>query len=333
MGETVFIVPHGIAEGFSFATVAVTVLAVLAAGLPLAGDMKRLRGIARLGIDHIEALIVMGNLVHELQRERGLSAAHASSPAQNPEPVTEQHRRTDRFLGQWRNSIDTLTLQGRAAATREAVRVQISALAQSRARLLGNGLEPAAVVATYSAVIAALLEMSVAIVRATARGPTSRAALAYCNLLQAKEAAGRERATLTAALKAPPLPPSTRERCLDLVMTQEMYLRQFDLLASGEMAAFLKSSLSEVDGQIRAMRIAAAPENGMPTVSPQDWFALSSRRIDALKTVEDRLADAMKAGAVQFIATTQFQTWVARTMVGISVAATVSMIVLTRVFL
>lgn len=299
-------------------------------GLPLVADMKRLRGIARIGIDHINALIVIGNLVHELQRERGLSSAHVSAPGQDSGPLVEQRRRAGQFLTQWHNTAENLTLMGKAAVAREGVRKQLSILAKVRVDILDGKTDFATVVATYSQIIAALLDMSVAIVHATARGPTSRAALAYCNLLWAKEAAGRERATLTAALKTPPLAPATRARCLDLVMTQDMYLRQFELLAGSDMIAMLKNALSAVDGPVIALRAQAMAENG-DAVAPRDWFAQSTRRIDALKGIEDHLAAAMKTGAADFITATQFQTWMARSLVGISAAAMTVMIVLTRV--
>lgn len=323
---------HPFAEGFSASIGSVALLTLLMVSLPLIADMNRLRLLAKAGADHIRSIVIIGNLVHELQRERGLSAAFLSAPGQDAAPINEQRRRVSQFLTDWHNSTQSMTLVGKAAAARERARVEIGGLAQLRADISTLKTDVPSVIAAYSGTIAALLEMSVAIVHATARGPSSRPALAYCNLLWAKEAAGRERATLTAALKAPAIAPNDKTQCADLVMTQTMYLRQFDLLARSAIAAALKDALSGVDQEVSTLRNRAFTGNA-GAVSPQEWFAASTRRIDALKSVEDRLSDAMMADAFGFIASTQFQTWMARSLAGVSIAAMALMFGLTSFLL
>jgi hypothetical protein len=176
------------------------------------------------------------------------------------------------------------------------------------------------VVEAYSTTIAALLKMSVSIVHATTRGPTTHSALAYCNLLWAKESAGKERATITAALKSLPIPASVRSKCTDLVMSQDMYLRQFAILASPEMQKSLNTALSSVDPDVILMRVKALGHESN-TVSPEAWFETSSRRINALKTIEDQLAQSIVLSGSAFVSTTQTQIRIARAMMGTSAAA------------
>lgn len=311
---------HPFAEGFSASIGSVALLTLLMVSLPLIADMNRLRTVAKARADHIRSIVIIGNLVHELQRERGLSAAFISAAGQDAAPLEEQRRRVSRFLTDWHNSTQTTTLTGKAAAARERARIEIGRLAQLRSDISSVKTDVPNVIAAYSGTITALLDMSVAIVHSTARGPSSRPALAYCNLLWAKEAAGRERATLTAALKAPALSPNEKARCTDLVMTQTMYLHQFDLLARSNIITALKTALAGVDPEVSALRNHALSGEGQ-AVSPQEWFAASTRRIDALKSVEDLLSDAMMADASGFIAATQFQTWMARSLAGVSIAA------------
>jgi hypothetical protein len=307
-------------ESFSLTAFTVLVFGVVIVSIPLITDMNNLRIVARTGATNIESMVVIGNLVHELQKERGLSTGYIANPAQDQQGLHDQRIVVNRLLTQWHNVSGSLDLTGHAAASRESARVLVHSLGDLRADVLARSIPFPKAVEAYSETIAALLKMSVAIVHATTRGPTTHSALAYCNLLWAKESAGKERATITAALKSRPVPASVRSKCTDLVMSQDMYLRQFAILASPEMQTALKTALNTVDPDVISMRLRALGSDDS-RITPENWFETSSRRINVLKSVEDQLAQSMVLGGSQFVSTTQTQIKIARAMMGTSAAA------------
>ncbi len=248
--------------------------------------------------DVVRLAPAVSGLIHELQRERGISSGFIASKAAGfAEDMGRQRVETDRALAAFRSAFDQPVLlpegevfrrpldeAGRAVAEIEAVRKGISALTTSA---------PDAI-AYYTATIARLLAMTESVSSGTRSPEVIRATTAWNALLHGKELAGRERATGAAGFGAGAFSPEIHRSLLRLAAEQDADLATFRQLATPEEVAAFDASLGDtVQADVDRMRVIAwnAPFGAdVRAVPAKAWFAAATRRIDAMKTVEDRVA-------------------------------------------
>jgi methyl-accepting chemotaxis protein len=131
-----------------------------------------------------------------------------------------------------------------------------------------------------------------------------RALTSYWCLQNAKEMSGIERATLTATFYADKFLPGQFGKLLNATSAQNAFIDQFQKLTDeAGWQAFEQAKQDRAFAQVdeyRKTAIDKANEGGFG-VDPNAWFATITRKIDLLKTVQDRLADGLtaSAGAVQ----------------------------------
>ena len=117
--------------------------------------------------------------------------------------------------------------------------------------------------------------------------------IAYLDLLEAKERAGRERALGAVVSAAGELTEEYGRRLVGLIEAQEIFLYEFRAGASSEQRTLLQRQLaSEASERVYELRaiILASVENG--DTRPLDsalWFDAATRRIVELKGLEDRV--------------------------------------------
>lgn len=255
--------------------------------------------------------------VHELQRERGISSGHLASGGERfSDTLRQQRSSTDRALTtlnrvlprdmNWNGAAGAIipaidTLQGI-----EGLRLQVSAL----------GLFRDVAADRYTAMIATLFEVMASTAQ-VADGRMLRPQLALIAFLQAKEMVGQERALLTTMLASRDFGSRTHREELTRVRAQkETYIQQFLRLAEDDARnAYWDMNeqpfVSEVDS-IRRQAVVLAdnpwlPVGPLPTA--EQWFEVSTRKIDAMKALEDiislsveRSASRMEAHALQDLA-------------------------------
>ncbi len=296
----------------------------------ISGDMARIEALADFGVQ-------VGNLVHELQKERGLTAGFIGSKgARFAQELPAQRTATDRRLEAFRKALASLDEQGDDGGLRQALEAAQSSLGEveERRRAASALALPAAeAVAYYSHAIGRLLSVTGKIATLSPDGEIAVDAAAYANFLQAKERAGVERALLANAFAADGFAPGEFARFLGNGAEQATYQAVFRSLAGKQHLAMVNDKLSapvveEVE-KLKAAAIARAAE-GRFGVQADQWFRLATAKIDLLKEVEDRLAhDLMdKAAALQSQARRAMIVFVA-----ISVGALVVTLALTVVIM
>lgn len=121
----------------------------------------------------------------------------------------------------------------------------------------------------------------------------ARALVAMFSFMQGKELAGQERAVGAAAFAAGEFPASIQQTLLDLIDRQE---RCFDTFANfADDASRERWQSLPTDREFERLRRVACtrvPDN-LPLEGGLQWFALATARIDAMKQIEDRLAQTL----------------------------------------
>ena len=271
-----------------------------------AAEMERLQGMARTATR-------ASDLVHEIQKERGMTAGFLGSEGERfGEALKEQRGRTDQRLKALRDY-----LAGRARGLPQEGPVaealgRLKALQARREAIDGLALPLGEALGYYTGINTRLLDAIAAMPRMTSNATIGNQTTAFVNLLQAKERAGIERAVLANTFSADRFAAGMVERFTGLVAKQDAYLSVFHALAGPDAAAFFREQLDEsVTGPVQRMRQVAHKHSvaGRFGVPAEEWFAAATARIDALKAVEDHLGENLIATAAGLSAKARQALW------------------------
>jgi methyl-accepting chemotaxis protein len=242
----------------------------------------------------------VSDLIHELQKERGMSAGHLGSRGQKFKvELVRQRENTDahlkklnHFLREFDAELNREIAQGMASADSQMDR--LNEIRQGVSALTANG---EATLAYYSSLNAAYLDIIAQLPQFSTNVHINHKLDAYANFLKGKEQAGIERAVLTNTFTRDVFGPGMYERLVSLIAFQDTYLNLFATVAPAEYKDFFQRTLSgKTVDETAAMRRKALDkaEKGGFGVDASHWFAMQTGKIDLLKEVENFIAnDAM----------------------------------------
>jgi len=235
----------------------------------------------------------LGHCIHELQKERGLSAGFVASRGASYRPeLSAQRLKTDEA----RLKLER-TLVGPGAAfskpdTVTQIRERLGRLDSRRSAIDGLAVAAPEVIAAYTDLIASLLLGASDLTQVSANPQIGALTGAYLHLLQGKEQAGQERATGNMTLAGGAITPHLFARLVELSAAQETNFKAFERLAPADLGAAL-AEVRRTSGEVEGMRAAferyLAAGTAPPFTAP-DWFKATTARIDRLKGVEDAVA-------------------------------------------
>lgn len=259
----------------------------------------------------------IARLVHALQRERGLSNLYAGSQGARWGPERDQQIASCEALQQQvRRRLDGLVVQslppgnGARLFSRIAYVIQgLDDLPRLRARITACSLSPHQITAAFVRLINGLLAVVFEAADTAPDPDISRRLVAMFNFMQGKEFAGQERATGSGLFASGMAKPDEQHHLLELIDSQERCLLVFSDFASDELRAdWQRLSSPQVLAELeRLRRILGTAAGGAPldvTLS-QHWFDVCTARIDAMKDIEDKLADELLALCEQRLQATQ----------------------------
>ncbi|QCR37831.1 nitrate regulatory protein [Nissabacter sp. SGAir0207] len=276
----------------------------------LASKQSEIAGLRQLL--HTGTLVAaVSALVHALQRERGLSNIHLSNPAspaaaQLPARILAADRaleaihpplaRLDRAHPQAGN---LSRLFNRVAGALHG----LEGLPALREAVAAQRLAPSAALQRYSDIIARLLGVVFEAADGCGNPAISKALIALFGLMQGKELAGQERALGAAGFAAGQLEAAAQQQLIDLIDGQERCLQTFLAFADRAALASWQAGPGQGNPAFERLRRALCTGRGpLPPETAQPWFEIATARIDAMKSVEEGLAEALTAGCRQALA-------------------------------
>jgi len=265
-------------------------------------------GALRCEIDELDALAqtservdAISQLVHALQRERGLSNVWLGSGGKRfGAERRAQVAACGALQAQVRERFDQLGSEARRPGNGARLFSRIAwvlpgldALPELRRRIDAQQVDAAQASAAFAKLIAGLL----AVVFEAADGATdpliSRRLVALFNFMQGKEFAGQERACGAAAFSAGHNDGARQQQWLQLIAAQERCFQLFaEFSDAAVLAAWRERQPSAQAAELeRLRRIACAAPAGaaLDTELTARWFDCSTARIDAMHGVEERL--------------------------------------------
>ncbi|MBZ0331859.1 nitrate- and nitrite sensing domain-containing protein [Halomonas sp. ANAO-440] len=256
----------------------------------LATNMTELSELAELSAD-------AGNLVHELQRERGMSVGYIGSGGNSfGNRLSAQHPQTDLAIQALQNTLsemDIASIDEAFAQRASAIESQLATVADMRREVLDLSANSDLATAFYTEFNEALITMIGRIAHLAEDDDITLQLGAYVGLLKAKDLAGVERAMLTNAFSINVMAGSTYQRMLTLFGRQEAYHDTFHTMANAEQRELLDRLLSGPDMERLAEMRQVAIDRGVQGffgIDSEGWFDQQTLKLDRMKEVEDAVS-------------------------------------------
>ncbi|MGX3097951.1 methyl-accepting chemotaxis protein [Helicobacter sp. 23-1046] len=242
-------------------------------------------------------------LVHEMQKERGLSAGFLSSRGNNfANELKEQRKLTDNALLNLQTSVeDSKDLSVGYKAILQKSLDGLKDLQSVRSNADNSISQTPALPQTigfYTGTITNLLHSIVESTRLIEEGDITRLLFGYLNFLQAKESAGLERATANAIFAGKsPASDTQYNTFISLLAKQESYNNAFkDFSDTKSIEAFEKSLHNQSFEEVEKMRqiIKQKYKEGEYGIEAKVWFDTITQKINILKDIEDGVVNNLK---------------------------------------
>ncbi|NVK41869.1 MAG: nitrate- and nitrite sensing domain-containing protein [Oceanospirillaceae bacterium] len=247
----------------------------------------------------------VNDLIHELQRERGLSNVFLQSDGQRfhdqRAQQVEQSRRAESQLRDYLAQLDTERgpLAGNARLLNNIAYVlhALDELGALRCAADAQALKATESTATLSRLIAALLAVVFEAADISGDPELTRALVALFNFMQGKEYAGQERAWGALGFAAGSFEPTQLERLVHLRDSQNRCFELFVQFAEPEQIAGWHSlerrgATAELT-RLRTVVSRVEAGAGLPPDISEVWYDLTTQRIDAMQALERQLSAAL----------------------------------------
>lgn len=270
-----------------------------------------------------------GDMVHQLQRERGMSAGFIGARGEYfRDELTTQRKLTDEALTKFNQvlaSTDKNLLQGNIATTLKTFKANIQALDSTRTAIGSLKIESPKAGLFYTQAIAEMLNFVGEMGHLSTSGSMVNELNAYYSLLNLKEQAGLERALLSNIFSVGHFGDGQFRLLSNVVGKQEAWLIATRRYSTPSLTARLDDALRSSDAahalELRDQALAKAA-NGDFGVNPTYWFTVQTQRIEVLRKIENDAADALQTHAAELAhkARLDWQSFLAISLIALVVA-------------
>ncbi|RKE85340.1 methyl-accepting chemotaxis protein [Rhizobium sp. AG855] len=245
----------------------------------------------------------IGDLVHDLQVERGLTAGFLGSKGtKNKDALQAARTNTTQETQAVVDVLAQISLTDTVLAVEaEAVSADLEKLAQNRAGIDGLALTGPEAFAYYTASIADLMTLAQDYSLLHSPEGTANALVAHGLIMNAKELAGQERGMGNGFITAGAFDPKRFMAFVGLGGAQRELIAKFlKLMPPEQRDSYQKTlagdGLSQLE-EFRQQLIAGGISSSLSGLDAGAWFALATKQIDLMKQVETAVVEAIAADA------------------------------------
>lgn len=241
-----------------------------------------------------ELSVAYSELVHELQKERGMTAGFLGSKGSKfGNKLKNQRQNTDqkrvRKTNFWSEQDITLNEVIQLNSSIEQVLQKLSSIRQ---RVDSQSISPAEAISYYTNLNKELLGVEALNAGISTDALVTKETIAYYNFLQGKERAGIERAVMSNTFAKNKFDSGVFKKFITLVSEQNTYFDNFNEFSNMENRRFFSqqlehNSVKEVD----KMRVVANQMQNNFDIDAEYWFSQATGRIGQLKKIESQLSN------------------------------------------
>ncbi|MEM1417423.1 MAG: methyl-accepting chemotaxis protein, partial [Myxococcota bacterium] len=275
--------------------------------VPLSGQMLLTAQVVPPSLSRLERADTLGELVplgaalsglvHETQKERGMTALRVGSGHTRFGPELEAQRETVdgrlATLGARRGELHDLPAPLRSALAELDTHLEALGALRTRADR-SDAVGP--LLAAYTGMNAAIIDALGTLAKVSDDPEVTRRAATLANFVLAKERAGIERAVVSNALAAGTLAAPLHAKLVRLVAEQDAFLARTRAWANpGVLAA-----LDELEADAKVARARAIRQEALArdvSADAEEWWGVQTHTIDRLKALEDQALGDLEAAA------------------------------------
>jgi methyl-accepting chemotaxis protein len=244
-------------------------------------------------ISDVRLVTITSQLVHELQKERGMSAGFIGS--KGSEFVSElknQRTLTDKEVNSLKSFMVDIDYQQQINKTMQQLFNDLGQLQTIRQQVDTLSITLPKALRYYTANNLLILDLNGHLASELEETKSGERFLILYNIAYAKEQAGIERAVLNNVFASGEFTPALMTRFIELLTKQQTYIKSAYTVASSDFKEVLNRFVeSKESREVQRYRdIAKNNMNGF-NVEPNDWFKAATARIDKLKITEQTLLD------------------------------------------
>jgi methyl-accepting chemotaxis protein len=239
----------------------------------------------------------IGALVHETQKERGMTAGFLGSKGKKfANKLPQQRQLTNERFENFQNFLMTFNEKAYSKEFQTALNKglsQLKSLNDIRNKVTQLSIPTGKAIGYYTKTNASLLDTVSSITKLSTNYEVSQRVISYMNFLLSKERAGIERAVGTNTFARDNFALGMKAKFYTLVALQNAYMDSFLKVATQEAQAFYQDTVkgSAVDEVVRMRAIALGQKNEDFGIESGYWFAQITQKINLLKEVENYLAN------------------------------------------
>jgi methyl-accepting chemotaxis protein len=251
-----------------------------------------------------ELATTMSALVHESQKERGMTGGYLGSKGTKlAGELASQRGLTDERISGLQEFFNSHPIKDLPDEIRKAVEKAVAMsdnIRSMRQQISSLSIDAKGAIGYYSAMNAAFIDAIGQISYESSDDLLARELGAYTNFLKSKERAGQERAVISNTFALDTFSPGMYAKFITIVGAQENYMDAFLATCSPEARSAYESVLSDSSfAKIDAYRevIHEKASTGGFGKDPGAWIRDSTARINKLKEAEDHLSEIILSRA------------------------------------
>lgn len=241
-------------------------------------------------------LQLSNNLVHEMQKERGISAGYLGSEGQLfSSELKNQRRLLDSAYSALKQGITQISSDAVDSQLSSPLNTKLARLRGIRNQVDSQSITLPEALKFYTSANAIILDFNAYIASHAKVAIFKQKLNALYKLSIAKEKAGIERALLNNAFAKKQFDSALFNRWLANVSQQEILLASVEALSTDAFAGVMSSFLNgSENARVNRFRDAASVGANIPlNQNPADWFTAATDRINKLKAVQEQLFDEL----------------------------------------
>ena len=244
------------------------------------------------GQEFLSLAIVNNSLVHELQKERGMTAVFVGSKGEKfVNELKSQRRITDQANAKMTQALSAFSSENSEINNIVAnIKSELNKLAPMRNKIDSLSISLGEALGYYTKQNNKMLRLTAFFINISPK-EVVKLALAYYNFIEAKERAGIERAVASGGFAENKFTAAAFQKFISLNAKQETYLEQFLLNSSAQVIADFDNKMkNKAVVEVNKMRNIAMQvgQNGPFNIDASIWFENATKRINLLKEIENQ---------------------------------------------
>ncbi len=240
-------------------------------------------------------------LIHETQKERGMSAGYLGSKGENfKAKLPVQRELTNKKITEFKALLTTLDIASVDTKIDTALNnafADTTKLDSIRSKITSLNIKTKDAIAYYTNMNSKFLNTIVKISTFSSSPEITKQIIAYFNFLMSKERAGIERAVGTNITATDYFIGNAREKFSTLISAQDSFMISFNEYASEEAKAFYNKTINNpAIAQVKEMRktILEATAVGGFGIDSVYWFDTISKKLGLLKKTENYIVKELR---------------------------------------